>query len=459
MNRQTNLLNPVIEGLSPQQLIALQAERAIAQLGRMYTQSPFYRQLYDSVGCDPSQIRTIEDFYAHVPFIEKPDLLRDQAAYPPFGSRIAEGIPIRQIFFTSGTSGATQEVHPASEEDLESVGTSTSYTWNMVGVLPGDKMFITLPFGINGVGAYFGAASAAYGTILLVAGSAGTEQKLALMQRLQPDVLVLSPSYLFRLTVAARQLNIRPKYDLRSVRIILLNSESFSIAWAAEMTEFWDASLEEYYGSTQTGGNTMATCRGAIVQTGSGFGHGVLHNLDHRNLIEVRDPETGRLVEPGDEGEVIVTNLHRRLFPCIRFRMHDKVRYLGVGVCECGLPFSAYESGTIGRYDDMLKIKGVNVWPDAVDRILFDGSRIQEYRALVDSMPGSGSETVTIEFETLSSEDLDPSWIEGLASQIRREIGFSATLVHVPANSLPRFDSKPRRWIDGRRLSQEPTTS
>jgi phenylacetate-CoA ligase len=445
-----SMFNPAVQMLSREQLAQLQLTRLLRQLARAYSESPFYRRLLAKAGVDPTAIRSLDDYFQRVPMIEKQDLLADQELHPPFGSRAQGFGPLRQVFFTSGTSGAAQEAHPINDEDLESTGTSMAYTWNMAGIRSGDRVFLTLPLGITGAGSYIYQACAAYGTIPFISGPVDTERKIELIRRTQPEVLIVSPSYLYRLKMAAESAGLEPRRDNPNLRIILLSSEAFSPQWAAGMTEFWNASLHEFYGSTQMGGNTMATCGPGVLRLPDVATRGVLHNLDHRNLIEVRDPETGQLTEPGDFGEVIVTNLYRRKFACIRFRMHDKIRYLGVADCKCGQAFSAYESGTIGRYDDMIKIKGMNVWPDAVDSILFADSKIEEYRATVSSSAVSGTETVTIEVEAPPATAFDESWAAQITTKIRQDIGISTTLVQVPQGTLPRFEAKPRRWHDQR---------
>jgi phenylacetate-CoA ligase len=213
--------------------------------------------------------------------------------------------------------------------------------------------------------------------------------------------------------------------------------------------EFWGVRLHEWYGATQAAGVFMCTCEEGVLGEGA---RGVLHSLDHRVLVEVIDPDTGQQVADGEVGEAVVTVLHRESFPCLRFRMGDRIRRLPAGSCRCGRPFASHESGTIARYDDMIKIRGLNVWPSLIDSVVLTPDVVAEYRGTVSMDAHTGREivTVAVEFTRPLGDEEQGHWLETLGEALRRTVGLSFTLEAVPIGSLPKTDFKIRRWTDDR---------
>jgi phenylacetate-CoA ligase len=453
MTAAVRYANTLVERLDARSLVILQEARALAQVRRAYASNPFYRSLYQSSGLDPDRLESLADFYERVPVLVKSDLMADQSASPPFGRRAEGGEATRQFVLTSGTSGAGQEVHPLAEDDVEALGTAFMFNWRWAGLEPADSMFFTLPFGLTGVATYCTQACRSYGVTTIVAGMLDTASKLLQVGRLRPSALIATPSYLHRLTTEAHHLGLDLTVLGDSLRFIMVNSESFSLEWAQATQETWGTALHEWYGSTQSSGNTMGTCEGGAVWTGSGDARrGILHGFDHLNLIEVRDPESGELVGPGEYGEIYVTNLQRRKFPNIRFRTGDRVRYLGRDVCPCGRSMTCYESGTIGRYDDVVKVRGMNVWPSAIDAIVMRDGAFAEYRVTVYTDPLSGAEQVRLEVEQAPSVTPDqvPQLLDDLARTCRANLGVRVAVTGVDAGTLPRWIAKPKRWHDER---------
>jgi phenylacetate-CoA ligase len=237
-----------------------------------------------------------------------------------------------------------------------------------------------------------------------------------------------------------------------TLKSITVATEAFPVSWAQEVEEIWGTRLHEMYGSTQGAGLVAVSCeKGAIRPNGE---RGSLHVAEQYFLAEVLDPATGRHVRAGEEGEVILTSLDQEASPVIRFRTRDRVRFLTYDRCDCGRPLNIWESGTITRYDDMLKIRGMNVWPSAVDGVVFAHKEADEYVGRV-AIDQEGKEQVVVSL-ALKSEaaGLAPAERAGLLGRIGEELkaatGVSMELQEVRRAELPTFEFKSRRWIDER---------
>jgi phenylacetate-CoA ligase len=280
--------------------------------------------------------------------------------------------------------------------------------------------------------------------------------KLEYMKRFSPHCVVAVPAYITRLAILCEELGYRPRRDFPDLRVFLIAAESYSIAWAQEMEDFWGIQFSEWYGSTQAGINHTFCCEEGVYW--SDHQRGMLHNMDHRVLLEVLSRETGEPVESGEEGEAVITNLFREAFPVIRFRIDDRVRYLAHNECRCGRPFAGIEAGTVARYDDMMKLKAVNVWPEAIDSVIFAHLEIEEYQGRV-FINQEGRERVEVCVELrqkcrLSQEERQ-NLLQHISRELRKGIGVSMQLREVGHGSLPRFEFKVRRWTDERRQGRQ----
>ena len=183
-----------------------------------------------------------------------------------------------------------------------------------------------------------------------------------------------------------------------------------------------------------------------------------MHLLDPYYYTEVIDPETLKPVGPGEEGEAVVTVLYREASPVVRFRTHDKVRYYPYNHCPCGRPYSIWEAGNVSRYDDMMKIKGTNVWPSMVDGVLFSRPEADEYAGQV-WIDAQGREHVLIRLAFKDSHPRSAEEKERLMAELSRELlrqtGVTMAVKEVPRNELPIYEFKARRWTDERKKGLE----
>jgi len=443
--------NPVVEGMDEAELLGFVSRAAVAAVRRAAATSPLYRWFYARSDLRPERLSTLDDVRRHVPMVTKRDLLDYQETLPGGGATPADSY-VRQLHLTSGTSGAGREIYPRDARDLAGLGIPGAYEYLWAGLVPGDRLMLTIPYSQTMAGPYFQETCAAAGLVPINGFSGSTAERLHDLERFACAGISATPSYVHRLTLEAREAGLR----LPELKAIFLSGEPYGAAWAHETAAFWGATVCEGWGATQTLGVAMCTCeRGAVTVDGDGGPrHGVLHGLDHRCWIEVLHPD-GSPVAPGEAGEIVVTGLRPSAQPVIRFRMADRVRLLEPGSCDCGRRTSCYAAGTIGRVDDMLKIRGMNVWPDAMDAVLLR-SPVVDYRGRVHTDErGREAVDVTIAFEPGTPPESVAGLPARLAADVRRAVGVSVDITVVEPERMPVEQFKSRRWTDERAVRDD----
>ncbi len=450
-------LNPRLETMTRRELLSLQWERLKTLLERVYQRNDFYRRRFDQCRVTPDSIRSFEDFFERVPLINKKDLLDDQEENSPYGNRLQ--IPRNKIAYTcltSGTSGLGQEVHPYSLSDINNLSNSWAYMFCWSGITPGDRAFTTLPIGMAIGGPSYVQAFERYGLEIFPVGAEDAENKLRIMKRFCPHYIVIVPAYLIRLTVLCEQLGIVPTRDFPELKVITVTTQGYSISWAKNMEAIWGVRLCEPYASTQAVPAVMATCERGLYWDDNH--RGMMHAIEDHLLFEVLNRETGDHVKSGEEGELIVTTLTREATPLIRYRMDDKVRFLSHEECSCGRPFAGVEAGTVARYDDMLKIKGLNVWPEAIDAVIFSYKELDEYngRVLIDE-EGKEKAIISLEFKPTVNlpNNARVNILKEIKERLKKKVGVTMELQEVAHGTVERFQFKTRRWTDERRKGRQ----
>ena len=439
-----------LETLPVEDLKYLQFEKTRQTLERAYHQSAFYRQRFDKAKVKPDDFRTLEDI-AKFPFIEKQDLIKDQEENPPFGSRVCVAPEeIRRINLTSGTSGMGQEVHCHEEESIWAANASTASHFAALGLDKGDFSAVLYPLGTMTGGMLSYEGLRIFGATPLPLAVFNTNQKIETMKRFNVHHILTTPAYLSRITAICLEQGLTPRKSFPRLKGVTLSTEPFPVAWALKMEDIWDTVIHDIYGSTQLNLNYAITCKYGAVPDGQ-FGY--YHLADYFALVEILDKDTDKPVADGEWGEPVVTTFSRSAMPLIRFRSNDRVRKLPHDLCECGRTSRAlWEVGTVARYDDMIKIKATNVWPQTVDEAVFSFDEIEEYngRVFIDE---NGQEVAKVSFE-FKKADLDDKTksivLERLSGKIKEMTQVSMRLEEVPHGTLPRFEYKVRRWIDER---------
>jgi len=448
--------NPVIERLARPEMEALRWRRVKATLERAFLTSPFYRHHLQRAGVTPDDIRSADDFRMRVPTVCKSDVLEDQREHAPFGTAIA--VPTAQLehcYLTSGTSGKGQEVHAFTATDVKESLTSWAASLHWAGVLPGDTAYLMMPVGVTAGPLTLLAAFRHYGLRTFAVGGMDGEARLAMMKRFTPQFFSTGPVYLRRLSIICKEQGVVPRHDFPGLKAIKLGSFGFAVEWAREMEDFWGAKLIDTYASTQCGGGIASTCEcGTYLPDGR---RAMMHFPEHKVLIEVVNPETGELAREDEEGEVILTSLTREAMPMLRYRTGDKVVFKSYRQCMCGRPFDGIEAGTVSRYDTMLKIRGMNLWPEAVDAIVLGHPQIDEYNGRVE-IADNGREVVRIlvDFKTGGSADPDvrARVLKDLEARIIDRTGVTVKVVEAHPGEVERFAYKERRWKDQRSLAR-----
>lgn len=388
----------------------------------------------------PARLESLDQL-RELPTTTKADVLADGARHPPFGSRIRVApSAIRHVVTTSGTSGAGQEVYPLDAEDEERVHRMAARGFAWAGVDADSVVLDTLPLTTAAAGQWYYHGLRLLEATVLAVGAYSTERKLDLLAALRADTLVGTPSYLWRLALAAAARGLEP--ERLGVRRLVVAGESWSEPWLARLEERWGAPVFEQYGSTQ---RAMAwSCPHGALPGGR---RGVLHALSDHGVYEVLDPESGEPVTDG-AGELVVTPFVSGASPLLRFATGDRV--VVTSACPCGRPGPFLVAGRAERYDFMVKVRGVNVWPEALDRAVFGVEAVGDYVAEVAHDDG-GREVLSVSLEL---RDDGPDAEREVAEAIQRLTGLRAAVRRVPAGAItaefPDRFAKRRRLYDRR---------
>lgn len=444
---------PKLSKASRSEIETLQFKKLIYQLEYIYNTNEYYRQKMQKAKVHPDKLSSIDEFAKRMPLTDKRQLLEDQEMAPPFGKRL--GVPrekITCIHLTSGTSGIGQEVYGRTYADINHTGTSHYLVWYMAGLRKGDLVVNCVPSGgltTGGWGPPEGMRMIG-ATPIHLSGITGSEARVRFMQKFRViNFMYASVAYLNRLTQVLRDMGLNPVREFASLKSIYISAEAFPLEWGKSMEKFWGAKLYEGYGSTQALGWCATTCENGAIIHGR---RGVMHCLEWRNLVEIINPQTGEPAKEGEEGEIIITNLDVEASPLVRFSTRDKARHVSTAGCSCGRNWKAMEAGTVSRYDDMLKIKGNNVWPSAVDEVVLSYAEISEYKGTV-YIDQRGRETALIEFaykpdyKDLPKETKDALTVK-LKNSIKEKTNVLMDIKEVERSALPDFEYKARRWKD-----------
>lgn len=435
------------------ELEALQLARLQRQVARVYARSRYYRDKMDAAGIGPGNIRSLSDF-SRIPTSQKADFLRDQQEYPPYGSRLS--VPresVALINMTGGTSGLGQEIYGRTQHDVALQGYLHYLPWYLAGLRPGHIALNCVPQGGLTTGGWgppegFRVAGAA---AINAPATMGTDAKIDLMLRFGDiNFIYSSTNYLHTLTEALRRRGISPAEAFPGMRGLFIAGEGYPLDWARGIVRYWGCALHEGYGSTQGAGFIAASCeRGVVRNDGK---PACLHFFEWENFVEVIDPATGRHVSPGGEGEIVLTNLSVLGSPVVRFATGDKARFVGCRECGCGRSWNGIEAGGIARYDDMIKIRGNNMWPSAVDAVMFSFPEVAEYTGRV-YVGDQGRTEVELRYATKGgvAEGVLPELTRVLTERIRERTNVLMKLSVAPREQLPVFEYKARRWTDERK--------
>jgi phenylacetate-CoA ligase len=417
-----------------------QLARAWEIVERLASRNPYYRtRLRLPKERDSEAFRSL-------PLTTKLDVVADCEQHPPFGSRTTvQARDVRMVVQTSGTSGRGVEVYALDTNDEAAIIRTEAVGFIWAGVENGTRVLLTLPIGMTAAGLWYHGALRALGASVLPVGSYSTDRKVEILARFGADVVIGTPSYVNRLAIACLDAGVDPKG--LGVRSVVVAGEAYSPRWAGAIQQAWGATLYEQYGCTERA--IAWTCPGGVLKKN---GLGVLHFPPESAYCEVIHPETGLPVEHGEEGELVVTPFGTDSSPLVRYATGDRVRWMAPGTCSCRRPIAGLGAGAVQRFDDMLKIRGVNVWPGQFDLAVFGIEGVNDYRGVVGT-DGDGSEVVEIRLETgLDARETGSRVVES----VRRATGLAVKVSVEPpgtlAKEVPEGFVKIKRWRDERKV-------
>ena len=418
-------------------LASLQAERLKALLVALRGRNAFYDRKLSGAGVDVAGLTFPEDLTA-LPFTTKAELAADQAASPPWGTALTE--PLDRYTRYNQTSSTTGR-------PLRWIDTPESWQWTLecwkavyraAGVTGRDRILFPFSFGpFLGFWTGFEAATQ-IGAHAIPAGGMTSDQRLTLIEALAPTVICCTPTYALRLIDVARGRfgsTADGRLSETAVRLVIVAGEpGGSIpATRRRIERGWGARVIDHHGLTEVGPIGFE-CLAAP---------GFLHVNEREFIAEVVDPRTDEPVADGVRGELVVTNLGRTASPVIRYRTRDLV-VRTCAPCACGRTFARLAGGIVARADDMVNVRGVNVYPGAVESALRAIDAVVEYRCTV--RPEGALRALSAEIEC--REGVDRAATATLAAaRLREALGLTVPVTSVDSGTLPRFDMKARRFV------------
>jgi phenylacetate-CoA ligase len=416
-----------LETLAPGALRAHQWARLAALAREVFPSNAFLRQKWQAAGLTgPGDLRGWDDF-AGLPFTTKAELAEDQAAHPPFGRNLT--YPVERyvrIHQTSGTSGA-----PLRWLDTEASWQWWARCWGFVlraaSLGPVDRIFFPFSFGLF-VGFWSGFEGArTLGALAIPGGGQDSIQRLATIEALGVTAICCTPSYALHLAETARQRGVNlAKLGVRTA--IHAGEPGAGIpSVRARLEEAWGARAYDHAGMTEMGAYGFECAE----QAGP-------HVNESEFIAEVIDPATGAAAP---EGELVLTNLGRLGSPLVRYRTGDRVRVSGER-CACGRTFRRLEGGILGRVDDMLVVRGINVFPSAIEGIVRRFPAVDEFQ--IEVFRRSEMDEVRLLVEV---GDGGAPVARSLQTAVRIDLGIRVDVVVAPPRSLPRYELKARRLI------------
>ena len=398
--------------------------------------SPYYQKIFADRKIEPRKIRDLEDI-RQLPLTTKEDL-RGQF---PYGLLSVDLKEVVRLHSSSGTTGqATVVFH--SQKDIENWADLVSRCMYMTGVRQDDVFQNLTGYGLftGGLGFHYGGER--LGALTIPSGTGNTKRQILLMQQFGTTVIHLIPSYAMRLMQVMEELGVDPSVDLR-LRIAFLGAEPHSEEIRQRVERYFGVEAYNSYGLSEMNGP------GVAFECPEKRG---MHIWEDAFLVEIVDPETLEPVETGQEGELVLTTLKREAMPIIRYRTSDLARVLP-GPCPCGRTHSRLDR-IMGRTDDMLIIKGVNIFPIQVEQTLMEIPQVgQNYLIILERADGIDMMRIQVEMRSEIFEE-DMRYLKALEQKITRELRNELLITPkvelVQPNTLPRSQGKAVRVEDRR---------
>ncbi len=431
------MFKPELETMSREALLEYQLGLFRKQMAYVYERAPMYKRKFDQAGVRPGDIKTINDVQ-RVPFTVKEELRQSQEKYPPFGDFHCippeEGV---RVFQTTGTTGIPVRSLLSKKDWYVNYYEQFMYFMYGYGITKSDMMFVPFNYGLYLAWWGLQAAFEQAGVLIVPGGGQTSEDRIKNIMEWKPTVVCGTPTYILFLGDIAKKMGV--DLSKTTVRIVITAGEPGAQVPSTkkQIETTWGARNYDDIGSTEIS-NFGFEC---VVQKGT-------HVVESMFLAEVIDPVTGKPLSPGQEGELVLTNLCCESMPLIRWRMGDIVKF-DVKKCDCGRTSLRLEGGVIGRADDMFQFGGVNIFPSAIENFVRGTKEFSnEYQVIAPRM-GSGMRLrIRVEPSTpaLSKEEMDRA-VKAFKETFKFRIGVIPDVEVAKIGELPRFEGKARRVI------------
>ncbi len=433
---ETRYYQKEIETMPVEELKKLQSEKLVKQVKHVYDNVPYYRDLMDKKGVRPEDIHGIEDLHL-LPFIQKSDL-RDAYPYGLLAKPLSECV---RIHSTSGTTGR-RVVAFYTQHDVDLWEDCCARAIVAAGGTKDDVCQVAYGYGLFTGGAGLHGGSHKVGCLTLPMSSGNTERQIQFMTDLSATILCATPSYAAYLGEALKEQGLGP--DDIPLKAGIFGAEP----WTQEMRRNIEATLGikayDIYGLTETSGPGVAfEC---CEQSG-------MHINEDHFLAEIIDPDTGEVLPEGSKGELVFTALDKEAFPLLRYRTRD-ICVLSRKPCSCGRTHIKM-SKPMGRSDDMMIIRGVNVFPSQIETVLLNEGYQPNYQIIVDRVGNNDTFDVNVEMNPDQFTDTVggiTSLEKSLANAMKTMLGINPTVHLVAPKSIARSEGKAVRVIDKRKL-------
>ncbi len=428
--------NEDVETMNREDMRTLQSERLVKQVKHVYENVPYYRDLMDKKGVTPDDIKGIDDLYK-LPFLTKSDL-RD--AYP-YGLL---AVPVKDCVRIQSTSGTTGKRVVAfyTQNDIDLWETCCARAIVAVGGDENDVCQVCYGYGLFTGGPGLNGGSHKVGCLTLPMSSGNTDRQIQFMMDLGSTILCCTPSYAAYIAESLKEAGYKPEDN--KLRVGIFGAEP----WTEEMRHDIEAALGikayDIYGLTETSGPGVAfECE---EQSG-------MHINEDHFIAEIIDPDTGEVLPEGSKGELVFTSITKEAFPLLRYRTRD-ICVLTREKCSCGRTLVKM-SKPMGRSDDMLIIRGVNVFPSQIETVLLKEGYAPNYQIVVDRV--NNTDTLDINIELLPEQFGDTvketaAYEKKLAESIKTMLGINPKVHLLAPKSIARSEGKAVRVVDKRKL-------
>ncbi len=427
----TELWNAKFESMKSDELKNLQTKRLRNLVKRVYTTNKYYKRKLKDAGVQPDDVKTIKDI-EKLPFLTKNDLRE----YYPFGLVCTEHDDIVEIHASSGTTGKPV-VGPYSKNDVELWAEVMARSLYANGLRKHDVMQNSYGYGLFTGAHGFEKGAQKIGASVITISSGNTKRQIDVMKDFGTTAIASTPSYSLYMAEVAEEQGYDPARDFK-LHLGLFGAEAWSEEMRTNVEKRWNITAHEHYGLTEIiGPGVVSECK-----------HKKLHiNADYF-YPEIIDPKTGETLEPGEEGELVFTTLTKEAFPAIRFRTKD-LASISLETCSCGrtLPI---QSRIKGRSDDMMKVKGVIVFPSQIEAALMNVPGVSDNYQIVKTKKADMT-NLSVEVEPTDDRYKQGS-LDELEKQAEDEI-YSILNLHVPVKAIepktiPRSTGKAKRVIE-----------